>query len=181
MEAGSVYVALEEPRLDNFVRLSAAARLRCKYLGGLQNGDVLPFVDQRAFKSVLVYLDGNEALDQILLDEPSKFQTRMAKLWWLSGQLDLPRLQNELIDFARDLYIHALRRKEDYPIDVEAFEVFPASIGPCQFTEFLVAFHGGLLAKARLTDIEINRTLRYVYGEFKPAGRRIENHCANSY
>lgn len=176
MEALSIYVAVEDDRLENFVKLTATARLQCKFLAGLRNGDILPCVDREVFKSVLRYLDGNEDLDQLLLDEPNTFQTQIAKLWWLAGQLDLPRLQNAVVDFARDLYAHALFNGEDYPIDADAFECLPPNDdGPCLFSGFLVAFHAGLLANTRLSPSEINRTLRQLK---PPLAERIRRHAA---
>lgn len=95
--------------------ISDRAQAQCPFLDSLEHGSSLPDTPADYFKIILRYLDGQDTDF-----EPMQFTTNalllFAQTWALAAKMNLPAIQNKLVDRFKSLYSHACRVRDSPPV-----------------------------------------------------------------
>ncbi|KAF2121343.1 hypothetical protein BDV96DRAFT_682592 [Lophiotrema nucula] len=124
--------------------ISRTARALCHSFRVLTDYSSLPWIEPKFLRLILRHLDGEDSLDY-LLDEQDLIHT-FAETWSLAARLQLPSLQNRVIDLYRSIYPKAYQRahylypappsEEDF---FKAFKMIESECGPGSHAEdFLI-------------------------------------------
>lgn len=167
--AGSkeIHIYVGKSTAEQVIRIPTAALKGCTFFReNLVNGCSIPYVDPRIFKAVVNYLDSqgilgmvkstSAAFEPIVLGED--VMLKFAKTWQLAHELDLPELQNKLIDIFRVFYPQLRQDKIILAPSAAAFTWLRDTVGHHSRAEkFLVDFYAGLhVDDKRFTRLKVS-------------------------
>jgi hypothetical protein len=153
------------------------ARKTCQFLGQLRQDDNLPEVNVKAFQHILEFFEhGFEK--RHMLEDPVNWQKVAVRTWWLAGQLDLPTLQDDIVDFVQGVYTQCYKDGQYNRVEAGSFEILPRIATNKQIENLFVAFHAGLLLNAKVSgeklDQELQRLRQDVADEIRSAMFNLE-------
>ncbi|KAH7061935.1 hypothetical protein BKA63DRAFT_191915 [Paraphoma chrysanthemicola] len=143
--------------------------------------------DPIVFEIALEYLKRNHIFGKMLASNPleklvgsSDMMLKLAKSWHLAGILEIPEMQNKIIDIFSACYKRFLGARQRMPLSREPFEYLRNHIGyytKCE--KFLIDFHAGLARHGgpflveRLRELpeDIAQELQHRREEFMSSGQ----------
>lgn len=145
VQAGDKYRGME------ICHITRRARAQCAFLDALDHHSSLPETSAETLQVILRYLNGQDL--SLPAHDYSGSLASFGQIWALAAQLDLPHLQNHLIDRYQTLYAHAChvrdshqthKKRHDFSPDTflaMAFEALEMQCGKGSPAEdFLIAF-----------------------------------------